>query len=268
MNNIVPDRISAILTLVHDPLFVEFELEQEAPTVFNAVGRTHTETWHSALLGWLLDPNSSHSLGLFPLTRLLLFLSIQDTLPTATRGIDLKELLVTGDFSSARVRPNERELTEVTVGDMRFDVLIDGIKAELWDEVQLLIEVKVKAKINSEQNQKYINYIEEQKKKRILILPVFVAPTGKLKGTNVLGSETWLRVTYQDTNDEIIEPCLQHPTISQFGKFTLSEYVKTLKYRQQGGEPLSVTQKERDMANSLLEKHEPAIRALYEILSQ
>lgn len=133
----------------------------------------------------------------------------------------------------------------------------------------MLIEVKVKAKISKSQNKKYINYIEKQEREdRTLILPVFVAPTSTLGGTGNLGSEKWIGVTYQDINDEIIEPCLQHPSISPFGRFTLSEYVKTLKYRQLGGEPLSITQKERDMASALLEKHEPAIRALYEILSQ
>src|SRR5438552_5256024 len=101
------NRLHDILALVHDPIFVAFELEQEAPSIFNAVGRTHTETWHSALLGWLFDPNSSHALGAFPLSRLLLFLSTVDGLTLERRGTDLKRLLARGDFSEARVRPNE-----------------------------------------------------------------------------------------------------------------------------------------------------------------
>ncbi len=72
------DRRSEILELVHDPRFIDFELLQEAPSIFNAVGRTHTETWHSALLGWLLDPSSSHSLGVFPLKRFLLLCRTHD----------------------------------------------------------------------------------------------------------------------------------------------------------------------------------------------
>lgn len=264
------ERINQILALLHDPLFVEFELEQEAPSIFNAVGRTHTETWHSALLGWLFDPKSSHRLGIFPLTRLLLFLSTRDTLSVNKRGIDLSELLAKGDFSEAQVRPNERELTEVTVGNMRFDVLADRINFEPFKEVQILIETKVKARIDPIQCGKYIAYIAQRKVEGVFTIPVFVAPTSKILGTPVelFGDESWFGIDYQSIYDEVIEPCLQHPSISAFGKFTLSEYVKTLKYRQQGGEPLATTQKERDIVNALLEKHEPAIRALYEILYQ
>ncbi len=264
------DRRGQILALIHDPFFVEFELEQEAPSIFNSVGRTHTETWHSALLGWLLDPQGSLGLGVFPLSRLLLFLASRDSLTAQRRGIDLKELLARGDFSEARVRPNERELTEVSVGTMRFDVLADRIKYGPFEEVQLLIEAKVKAKIDASQCNRYIAYIDQRETEGIFTLPIFVAPTNKLLGTpaELFGHESWLGVDYQSIYEEIIEPCLQHRSISEFGRFTLSEYVKTLKYRHQGGHPLATTQKERDMVNALLEKHEPALRALYEILYQ
>ena len=73
-------ELRELIEFLKEQDIAEFELEQEAPSIFNAVGRTHTETWHSALLGWLLDPNSSHRLGSFPLTRLILLLGIQDTL--------------------------------------------------------------------------------------------------------------------------------------------------------------------------------------------
>src|SRR6059058_3853009 len=106
-NNKTSNSLHDILALIHDPTFVAFEIEQEAPSIFNAVGRTHTETWHSALLGWLLDPQGSHGLGAFPLTRLLLLLKLRDTLAPATRGVDFNELLVTADIAAARVRPNE-----------------------------------------------------------------------------------------------------------------------------------------------------------------
>ncbi|MBV9852722.1 MAG: PD-(D/E)XK nuclease family protein, partial [Armatimonadetes bacterium] len=90
------DALNSILWLLHDPLFVDFELQQEAPSVFRAVGRTHTETWHSALLGWLLNPGSSHDLGLFPLQRFILLIKNQNQ--AATHGIDLDDLLVNGDL--------------------------------------------------------------------------------------------------------------------------------------------------------------------------
>lgn len=270
-NTSYDDKLYSILAFLHDPTFVAFELNQEAPTVFNAVGRTFTETWHSALLGWLLDPMGSHQLGLFPITRFLLLLKAQDTLSAQDRRIDFNQLLSQGDFTRTRVRPNERELAEVAVVDVgRFDIFVDGIDLLPWKEVQLLVETKVKDKVNKNQCSKYITYINKRAQDSVLIIPIFIAPAKQLIGTpsQLFGDNSWIAVDYQDICDEVIELCLQHPSISTFGQFTLSEYIKTLKYRQKGGEPLAITQQERDMVNALWEKHEVAIRALYEILSQ
>ena len=58
-------------TLITDPRFQELKFRQERTNVFTIVGQTHTEHWHSAFLGWLLDAHSSLRLGHFPLARLL-----------------------------------------------------------------------------------------------------------------------------------------------------------------------------------------------------
>lgn len=264
------EKIGRILAMIHDPQFVEFELAQEAPSIFKAVGRTHTETWHSAFLGWLLDPEGSHQLGLFPLTRLVLLLALKDTLSNGERGIDFRELLTRADFSKVKVRPNERELVEVTVGNMRFDIFVDGIIFEPFKELQIVVEVKVNAPIDPVQCARYILYMTEKSRDGVFSVPVFVAPTSKLLGTpsEIFGNSSWLGVDFQSIYDEVVEPCLQHPKISGFGQTVLSEYIKTLKYRQEGKEPLATTQKERELVNVLFEKHGSAIRALYEILSQ
>src|SRR5437016_2683686 len=103
------DPLSLILGLLHDPKFLQFESELEAPSIFHVVGRTFTETWHSTLLGWLFHPESSHGLGDYPLKRLILLLSIQSGLSYQEMGIDLKALLVQADFNNATARPNEEE---------------------------------------------------------------------------------------------------------------------------------------------------------------
>ena len=63
-----------ILELIFDEKFRQFENYQESPSIFNAAGRTYTETWHSAFLGWFFDPNGSHMLGTFALERLILLI--------------------------------------------------------------------------------------------------------------------------------------------------------------------------------------------------
>lgn len=272
MNNPNPhNRLDTIFSLLQSPLFIEFELSQEAPSVFRAVGRTHTETWHSALLGWLLNPSSSHDLSSFPIMRLLLLLKTQPQ--AAIHDIELDRLLAEGDFSDARARPNEKEVLEVSIKNVgKFDIFVDGISFgfKTFKSVQLLIEMKVKAKIDPQQCNKYITHIGTEKANGNFILPVFVAPAKQLHGDliNTFGSDQWIALTYQDIYDEVIEPCLQHPRLSEFGRYTLQEYVKTLKSREQGEEPLATTDREREIVDSLFEKHSIAVRALYEILSE
>jgi hypothetical protein len=222
-------------------------------------------------MGWLFDPESSHNLGGYPLSRLLILLQTRDILEDIHREVDLREVMALADFSNARVRPNERELFEVSVPNVgRFDVLIDQIKLEPWEDFQILIEVKVNAAINIPQCTKYITHIESKRKEGVYILPVFIAPQQFLIGTStkLFGDERWIALSYQDVYDDVIDPCLQHQSISSFGLSTLSEYVKTLKYKQKGDKSLAITQKDRELAKALFDKHEPAIRVLYEILSQ
>ena len=82
------------------------------PNLFRIVGRTHTETWHSMFLGWLLDPKGNHGLGSFPLRRLLVATTtptIQGTNPEFDR---ISRMASIGDLELAHVIPNERKQFE------------------------------------------------------------------------------------------------------------------------------------------------------------
>lgn len=73
-----------LLHLVADDRFAKIESLAKRPNLFRIVGRTHTETWHSMFLGWLLDPKGSHNLGSFSLRRLLVAI----TNPTIIGSVD------------------------------------------------------------------------------------------------------------------------------------------------------------------------------------
>ncbi len=261
--------MNGILELVHDPLFVEFELEQEASSVFSAAGRTHTEAWHSAMLGWLLDPKGSHGLRDFPLRRFVLLQKREDRF--SKRELDIGELLIRGAFDDAQVRPNERELTEVYVNNVgRFDILVAQLKLAPFKEVQLLVEIKVNDPIDCEQCAKYVNYVHKRKAEGVIIVPVFLAREERLLGSSaeLFGSPEWIKLDYPTVYGELIQPCLDNPNITPFGKTALNEYVKTLKRRNKGGKSMIKTQRERYLADLLLQRHPLALRALYEILAE
>jgi hypothetical protein len=271
-----PDRVGLILELLHDPAFVEFELEQESPSIFNAVGRTHTETWHSAFIGWLLDPDGSHGLGLFPLRRFVLVMRQAAALAPYDRGLDLDELLVHERvLTKASVQPSERAPEEKVVENVgRLDIWITGLAAPSepspFSEVRILVEMKVNDSIGIEQCQRYIAHTKQERAKGFLVIPVFIARVERLykASSELFGDPDWIKIDYQVLYDDLIEPCLQHPGISTFGKSTLAEYVKTLKCWQKGKPPMITTERERKLVEQLREDHELAISALYEILSE
>ncbi len=262
-------HIDQILALINDPLFLQFDSEQRDPSLFLAAGRTFTETWHSALLAELLNPAQPHGLDQFPLKRLCLLLQQNDQLPPAKRGIHLAELVAHGDLLRVQVSPHRPDRPELTVpGIGRFDILIEGIRLKC--EVQLLIELKVRARIEPEQCHKYIEWVRRQSLEGVVILPIFIAPAAQLHGTPqaLFGDPEWIPLSFQELYDQILEPCLQHPALSAFGQELLRDYIKTLKHRAEGERPLIVTKRERELIRTLYGQHPEAIRALYEILSE
>ena len=273
--NISGEPLSLVLGLLHDPKFLQFESELEAPNIFHVVGRTFTETWHSTLLGWLFHPESSHGLGDFPLKRLVLLASNESELSAQERGIDLERLLVQGDFSKATAKPNEQAPKEISVENIgRFDVFIENIQhgSSQWKEIRVLVEAKIKDPIKIAQCNRYFAYIEKNKQEGIFTIPVFIAPTDRFvdgaDAEKLFGHRSWIGLDYRKTYEQIIEPCLCHQKLTDFGKTVLSEYVNSLKACRMNEKPLITTEKDRDLILELKNKHAPAIEALYAILSQ
>jgi hypothetical protein len=274
------NTISQIIRLINDPLFAEFQELQRAPSIFNVVGRTHTETWHSAMLGWLLNPKSSHGLGEFALRRFIILMMAKDS-GKVEREIRLQDLLIAGDFSDAESLPNEFKPFEVQVQAVssehnkngRLDVFVRGIRYidDTERDVSILVEMKVNDSIKAHQCQKYITYIQNRKSEGIYIYPVYVTPDWNLIADDktLFGSEEWIVIDFQALYEDVIAPSLNHRQLSEFGRVTLTEYVKTLKYRNErkGNQRMAITQEEREVAGQLLEKYGEAIQALLEVLN-
>jgi len=162
-----------LLRLISDERFVEFESFTERPNLFRIVGRTHTETWHSMFLGWLLDPQGSHGLGDFALRRLLLAVTNPDIKATKDYDPDLIARIASlGQLTNASVIPNERYQKELRGHGNRFDVFVENIKYDDKSCV-LLIEQKYNSKITKRQCERYADWLHEKYKGsvRILLMP-------------------------------------------------------------------------------------------------
>ena len=140
---------SGLVRLVLDPQFAVFERLANRPNLFRIVGRTFTETWHSMLLAWLLDPRGSHGLGDFALRRLLLAAADEAAFGPEEKRALVMSVAAFGELDDVAVVPNERDPKEVVirVGDRqrRLDVLVSGIRSPRTPlaEAVLIVEQKV-----------------------------------------------------------------------------------------------------------------------------
>ena len=225
--------------LVTDARFQELKFRQEKTNVFTIVGQTHTEHWHSAFMAWLLDANTSLRLGHFPLARLLTLYMIKKpdcgyTLRDIYRwNLDAVRFSTEKDASS----PGKKRSIDVY-----------GESSELI----LVIENKVNAKENYNnsdrgQTQDYYDYVEAHKKPGQKALYFFITADQN----QTAYSDRYVRISYQEMYDSIISKCIEHPQVSQDGKYLLEQYAANLR------ETIRNTNKPMALV------HIPLCRALY-----
>ena len=195
-----PPFATQLASMISDPDFLQIYTLNEQPNLFRAVARTYTETWHSAFLGWLLDPRGSHQLEDFPLIRFLVAVATEALPPTDSNGSSstfgyilsppqLAALAITRDLTNAKVQPNEKERDEKVIGaryrssdsedldqkkvngsridvwieDIEDDANVDSAESE-EDRFVCIVEEKIKATVGLGQAKKYADYIEDESK--------------------------------------------------------------------------------------------------------
>lgn len=203
--------------LITDSRFQELKFRQEKTNVFTIVGQTHTEHWHSSFISWLLDAHSSLRLGHFPLARLLNLYMLKK--PDC--GFTLR------DIYNWKL-DNVKFQTEKDAG-------MDGKKRSIdvygeSDELIIVIENKVNAKENynnseTGQTKDYFDYVEAHKTEKQKALYFFITADQKQKSY----ANMYVQITYQEMYDSIISKCMEHPQVSEDGKYLLEQYAANLR---------------------------------------
>ncbi|MCQ4089431.1 PD-(D/E)XK nuclease family protein [Exiguobacterium sp. LL15] len=257
-----------LLHLVSDINFIKIENNANRPNIFDIVGRTHTETWHSMFMGWLLDPNSSHNLGDYPLKRFLIALSD----PTIFgEGCDLENVARMAsiiDFNDAIVYPNQEDKKEYHCSGVgKLDIFIKVEDEERGEKIIIFVEQKVHDKVRPEQCMKYMNYLSRKYPEHQLI-PVILAPSDAMSISieEVTGSPNWYGVNYQLLHDKVLTPVIKHPELNPQVINLLEQYIDVLKIPY-NGRKLAVTEEEKELALELYDKHRGAFEAIQSALS-
>lgn len=261
---------TCLLKLVADERFASIKALAEKPSLFGIVGRTHTETWHSMFLAWLLDPSGSHGLGDFALRRFLLTLSSPDI--QADEGENLEKIAriaALGKLSDAIVFPKEKERKEYLIeGGGRLDVFVQNITSDDQKEkCVLLIEQKVNAKIDKQQCSRYADWLWRKYPDSIKLV-VMLAPDDSLglSSLKTFGDPRWAAINYQTLHDLVLVPSLRSPIYNAQTKPFLEQYIEALRVTN-GERKLAVTEEEKKLAGELYEMHKTAFDAIELALS-
>lgn len=208
---------SQIENLITDYRFQNLKYCQEKTNVFTIVGQTHTEHWHSSFIRWLLDAHSSMRLGHFPLARLLTLYMIKNP----ESGFNLRDIY---KWNLDNVKfVTEKDATYH--GKKRFiDIYGES------DELIIVIENKVNARENYNnsdrgQTMDYYNYVEANKKSGQRALYFFITADQK----QMPYANMYVQISYQEMYDNIISKCMEHPQVSDDGKYLLEQYSANLR---------------------------------------
>lgn len=258
-----------LLDLISEPQFLRFENTLSEPNIFKIVGRTHYERWHSCFLGWLLDPNGSHLLSTYVLTRFLILLL--DERSTKAKGHSthaLLSILPTVEFVDVEVVPNEYLSSETSVdGVGRFDIYVT---AKYHDNLgnhrnlNMLVELKIDSKPQSEQSKKYADWLQNTHPEDANLL-VYLTPSVGDDSKATVGDDRWYCLDYQLLNDKLLFPILDHPNLNEKVRPFIVQYVKNLRIRYRGIK-MAITDEEKNMALALYEKYSEVFDSIYDVL--
>jgi hypothetical protein len=258
-----------LVDLISEPDFIRFENILNEPNFFRIVGRTHYERWHSCFLGWLLDPNGSHLLSTFTLTRFLLLLLDERCLKSSNHSSQrLLTLLPMIDFSDVDVAPNEHLSTETSIeGVGRFDIFLtakftDG--SGKTGTLNLVVELKIDSRPIPGQSTRYADWLHQNHSQDVNLL-VYLTPNLAETPDATTGDGRWYVLDYQLLNDKFLAAVLAHPNLNKKVEPFIIQYVKNLTTRYRGIK-MATTDEEKKMAIALYEKYSEVFDLIYDAL--
>ncbi len=269
-NKVVPFS-QKLLELISEPNFIKYTHILSEPNFFTIVGRTHYERWHSAFYGWLLDPNGSHLMRDYVLTRFLLLIYNEKCLKSSNHNKNpLSRVLPTIEFENIEVTPNEFFSSEVSVKDLgRFDVFLTADYHNNSGEsgrLNIVFELKIDSNVYASQSKKYADWLFKNHPGETNIL-IYILPKLLTDSKSTVGDSRWYCLDYQLINDKILLPTLEHPNLNHKVQPFIIQYIKNLKIRYKGVK-MAITNEEKKIAMELYEKYNDVFDSMFDALQE
>lgn len=212
-----------IIGFYNDPLYQELKAYYGKTTLFNILKIERNENRHSAFLAWLLDENGSHGLGEEPLKRFMRLLAKMDD--------KYNEPFLVGNYQVENAKIDTEHPVSIGSKKGRIDVFIEfDYKGENGtNHVHVIIENKVYTNEHDEQTKLYLDWARQEYKGKHNqnIIGVFLAPDCPEKCSGDTKDFSYVKITYQDILQDLIEPLLKME-MSPEARILITDYIINL----------------------------------------
>jgi hypothetical protein len=193
--------------LLNDLDFDKIELQLKTPNIFQILNISRAEIRHSNFLSWLLDPNGTHGLGKFFLTKFL-------------RDIATSE--IASDFDEFEIEELNFNNVELLREWKNIDLLI------VFDTIVVCIENKIDSQDHSDQLAKYRFIVNDAFKKHKKVF-VYLTPYGEPPKT-AKEREFYVPYSYEKIIKRAVRILQIHGKSLNFGVYQyISDYLTTIK---------------------------------------
>ena len=255
-----------IIDFYNNPLYQELKAYYGKTTLFNVLKIERNENRHSAFLAWLLDANGSHRLGEEPVKRFMRLLAkIDDRYiePFLVGNYQIENVEVVTE-KPAKVE-GQKKTGRVDIF-ISFDYkLLNGKveEKETLHHVHVIVENKVYTDEHDDQTKLYLDWARQEYKGKHnqTIVGAFLAPEKPDKCSGDVDGFEYVKITYQDILQDLIEPLLKIE-MSPEARFFITDYIINL------GQPVQDKEDEKsnnqDTILAISNENEKKFAKLYE----
>lgn len=243
------------------------------------------EKVHSNFIAWLLNPDSHHELHYFPLQKLLQLLAIisqKDINSKCDFPSELSDRFLLEDYTFSQ---DSMVMVEVDIGEVigfrkkgRLDILLLLRFKDSDKTLPIIIENKVLSTENQEnddkkQTQKYYEWgIKEYSDEAKYEKPIFVFLAPDYERDIKCSCESYVKMSYQNLVDYVIEPCLINTTSEQ-AKIFIKNYLRCLSNTsltkttsRKEGRIMAFSSREKELLEKFHEKNKDLFDAVLTML--
>ena len=295
-----PDYRELIVNMYNSDEYQRLKQYYAKRSMMDIFNVARSELAHSSMIGWLLDPNETHGLGLFPVRKLLhliamakLKLVVNKAVREKSSDVDnrLMDKILTDGYQICEAEVIVEKSIDTT-GDRKKDRRIDILViVELKDKTEgssfvrklpIIIENKVGSKEHDDQTVAYRDWaIREYAKSELYFAPLFVFLTPEatidLEDASykpiACKCDQYIRINYQYIVDHLIEPCLKQD-VGQDTKRVLRDYLRSLTYtyikgdiKEGGNSMMALNHEERQLLVELWKNNKILLGAVISALA-